>query len=171
MADEAKKEPKETIPTKKSTTPAPDTAPVVSPKLEEKSVSQAAKPEKIKEASDQPKKAEAVEIKKSGKESIFNDLRPGQTIKVYQNIKQGDKDRVQVFDGVVIAIKGKELISRTITVRKISSGNFGVEKIFPLSSPMVAKIEIIHTPKRVRRSKLYYLRQSPRKIKELREKK
>lgn len=84
------------------------------------------------------------------------DIRPGDTVKVYQKIKEGDKDRIQVFEGQVLARKhGKEMGS-TITVRKIISG-VGVERIFPLHSPLIEKIEIAKKVK-VRRAKLYYLR-------------
>lgn len=80
----------------------------------------------------------------------------GDTVKVYQKIKEGDKERIQIFEGLLIARKhGKELGS-TITVRKTISG-IGVERIFPLHSPLIEKIEISKKGK-VRRAKLYYLR-------------
>lgn len=84
------------------------------------------------------------------------DISPGDTVCVYQKIKEKDKERVQVFEGVVIAKKHGKGISSTITVRKIISG-IGVEKIFPVHSPTIKKIEI---PKRgkAKRAKLYYLR-------------
>lgn len=87
------------------------------------------------------------------------DIRPGDTVKVYQRIgevsKKG-KERIQVFEGLVIARKHGKGINSTITVRKISSG-VGVERIFPLHSPAIEKIEMVKRGK-VRRAKLYYLR-------------
>lgn len=83
------------------------------------------------------------------------DVRVGDTVKMYLKIKEGNKERVQVFQGVVIGIKGSGL-SKTVTVRKISYG-VGVEKIIPLYASTLQKIEIVKRGK-VRRSKLYYLR-------------
>lgn len=84
------------------------------------------------------------------------DLRSGDTVRVYQKIKESNKERVQVFEGVVIARKHGKGISATFTVRKVSGG-IGIERIFPLHAPFIEKIEIIKRAK-VRRSKLYYLR-------------
>ena len=83
------------------------------------------------------------------------DFLPGDTIKVHSKIVEGDKERIQVFEGVVIRKKG-EGSKATFTVRKISYG-VGVEKIFPRHSPRIAKVEIVRRG-RVRRAKLYYLR-------------
>lgn len=80
---------------------------------------------------------------------------PGDTVKVHVKIKEGDKERIQVFQGVVIS-KRKGMTNATFTVRKVSYG-VGVERIFPLHSPIIDKIEII-TRGRVRRAKIYYLR-------------
>jgi len=85
------------------------------------------------------------------------DLRPGYQIKVHQKIKEGGKERTQIFEGIVIAIRNKGE-NKTFTVRKISEG-IGVEKIFPLYSPTIKKIEVTRKYK-VRRSKLYHLRSS-----------
>lgn len=84
------------------------------------------------------------------------ELRPGDTIKVHQKIKEGNKERIQIFEGIIIARKHGKGISATITVRKIVDG-VGVERIFPVNSPSIEKIEVIRSGK-VRRSKLYYLR-------------
>ena len=84
------------------------------------------------------------------------DIRPGDTIKVHQKIKEGDKERIQIFEGVVIARKHGKGISSTITVRKVVD-QVGVERIFPVHSPSLEKIEVVKSSK-VRRSKLYYLR-------------
>ncbi|HHE76416.1 MAG TPA: 50S ribosomal protein L19, partial [Candidatus Parcubacteria bacterium] len=87
------------------------------------------------------------------------DIRPGDTIKVFQKTDEKTKGggvRIQSFEGVVIAKKHGKGISSTITVRKVFSG-VGVEKIFPIHSPLIEKIEILKRSK-VRRAKLYYLR-------------
>ncbi len=79
----------------------------------------------------------------------------GDTVKVHVKIREGDKERIQVFEGTIIARKGSG-ISETFTVRRLSYG-VGVERVFPLHSPNVAKVEVVRHG-RVRRSKLYYLR-------------
>ena len=84
------------------------------------------------------------------------DIRPGDTVRVGQKIKEKDKERIQDFEGVVIAKKHGKGISGTITVRRVISG-VGVEKVFPLHSPTIEKIEILRRGK-VTRAKLYYLR-------------
>lgn len=84
------------------------------------------------------------------------DIRPGQTVRVHQRIKEGDKERVQVYEGLVIAISSGATVNKTITVRKIVE-SVGVEKIFPILSPLIEKIEIKKKSK-VRRAKLYYMR-------------
>ena len=86
------------------------------------------------------------------------DIRPGDTVRVHQKIKEKNKERIQVFEGLVLARKHGKGISSTITVRKVISG-IGVERIFPTHSPNIEKIEIIKRSK-VRRAKLYYLREA-----------
>ena len=86
----------------------------------------------------------------------ITDIHPGDTVKVHQKIKEGDKERIQIFEGVVIAKKHGVGISATITVRKVVEG-VGVERIFPIHSPSIGKIEVVKSGK-VRRSKLYYFR-------------
>ena len=83
-------------------------------------------------------------------------IRPGDTVLVHQKIKEGNKERIQIFEGVVIAKKHGKGPSGTITVRKVVEG-IGVERIFPIHSPAISKIEIVKHGK-VRRAKLYYLR-------------
>jgi large subunit ribosomal protein L19 len=90
------------------------------------------------------------------------------TVKVYQKIKDKKKDKTQIFEGVVLAAKHGTGINGTITVRKVTSG-VGVEKIFPLHSPLVEKIEVIREAK-IRRAKLYYLREAKGKRARLKEK-
>jgi large subunit ribosomal protein L19 len=82
-------------------------------------------------------------------------FRPGDTVRVHVKIKEGDKYRIQVFEGVVIAHKHNG-VSSTFTVRKVSSG-YGIERIFPVHSPIIEKMEIMKSGK-VRRARLYYLR-------------
>lgn len=84
------------------------------------------------------------------------DIRSGNTIKVWQKIKEGDKTRLQVFEGLVLARKHGSEAGGTFTVRRVASG-VGVEKIFPLYSPLIDKIEIVKRSK-VRRAKLYHIR-------------
>jgi large subunit ribosomal protein L19 len=83
------------------------------------------------------------------------EFRTGDTVKVHIKIREGEKDRIQVFQGVVIA-KRKGGLRSSFTVRKISYG-VGVEKVFPLHSPVIDRIEIVQLGK-VRQSRLYYLR-------------
>ncbi len=94
------------------------------------------------------------------------DFRPGDTVKVHIRIVEGNKERVQVFQGVVIKRKRGKM-NATLTVRKISHG-VGVEKTFALHSPRIEKIEVV-TRGRVRRSRLYYLRERRGKAARIRE--
>ncbi len=99
----------------------------------------------VKEISDAQKKAKVV------------DVRSGDTVRVYQQIKEGNKSRIQMFEGVVIRTDRKQSLNSRITVRKVTSG-VGVEKSYLLHSPLVEKIEVIKRSK-VRRNYLSYLRQ------------
>ena len=94
-------------------------------------------------------------------------LRAGDTVKVHVKVKEGDKERVQVFEGMVIALKGSGP-SATMTVRKTSFGH-GVERIFPLHAPTLEKIEVVRSH-HVRRAKLYFMRERKGKAARLREK-
>jgi large subunit ribosomal protein L19 len=83
------------------------------------------------------------------------DIRPGDTVKVHVRVREGEKERIQVFEGIVIGMhRGGARAS--FTVRKVSFGQ-GVERIFPLHSPTIAKLEVVRSAK-VRRAKLYFLR-------------
>ena len=84
------------------------------------------------------------------------EIKSGQTIRVHQRVKEGAKERIQPFEGLVIATKHGRGLDGTFTVRKISEG-VGVERIYPLHSPTIDKIEILKVAK-VRRAKLYYMR-------------
>lgn len=86
------------------------------------------------------------------------DIRPGDTVRVYQKIKEGDQERTQVFEGMVLTRKRSKEMGATITVRKEISG-IGVERTFPLHLPNIEKIEVLKR-RRARRAKLYYLRKA-----------
>ena len=99
-------------------------------------------------------------IKEFSKTSLKADLpafRSGQHVKVHQLIREGEKERIQMFEGQVIAVKHGSGINATFTVRKIASG-VGVERVFPMHSPTIAKIEIVKNSV-ARKSKLYYTRE------------
>jgi large subunit ribosomal protein L19 len=83
------------------------------------------------------------------------DMRSGDTVRVHVKVREGDKERIQVFEGSVIALH-RGGVRATFTVRKVSFGQ-GVERIFPLHSPTIEKIEVVRSAK-VRRAKLYFLR-------------
>lgn len=108
---------------------------------------------------------EAVKNKKTEWENVTAEqrialpkFRPGDTVRVHAKVVEGDKERIQVFEGVVIAMsKTRDSIRRTFTVRKISYASIGVERNFLLYSPRIEKIEVARYG-RVRRAKLYYLR-------------
>jgi large subunit ribosomal protein L19 len=93
-------------------------------------------------------------------------FQPGDTVRVSVRVREGDKERLQAFEGVCIGRRGAG-VSETFTVRKISSG-VGVERIFPLHSPNLADIKVVRRG-RVRRAKLYYLRQLSGKAARIRE--
>jgi large subunit ribosomal protein L19 len=95
------------------------------------------------------------EITKEQLRTDLPDFRPGDTVRVHVKVIEGSRERIQVFEGVVIKRRGGG-ISETFTVRKVSYG-VGVERTFPLHTPKIAKIEVVRRGK-VRRAKLYYLR-------------
>lgn len=84
------------------------------------------------------------------------DLRPGQVVRIHQKIKEGEKERIQIFEGLIISLNAGHNADKTFSVRKVVEG-VGVEKIFPLYSSIIEKIEVVKQGK-VRRSKLYYMR-------------
>lgn len=99
---------------------------------------------------------------------------PGMTVRIHQRITDvtpegKERERIQIFDGMVLAHHGGATPGATITVRKISEG-IGVEKIFPLHLPTIEKIEVVKQA-RVRRARLYFLRTNPKKLKEIKKKK
>jgi len=106
-------------------------------------------------------------VEQSFERNDLPNFNPGDTLKVYIKIKEGGKERIQMFEGICIARKGGGL-KETFTVRKISFG-VGVEKIFPLHSPSIDKIEVVRYGD-VRRAKLYYLRELKGKKAKVKEK-
>lgn len=84
------------------------------------------------------------------------DIRAGHVVRVHQRIKEGEKERVQIFEGLVISLNAGSKADKTFSVRKVVEG-VGVEKVFPLHSPLIEKIELVKLGK-VRRAKLYYMR-------------
>jgi large subunit ribosomal protein L19 len=90
------------------------------------------------------------------KKSNIPDFGPGDTVKVHTRVVEGDKERVQIFAGIVLARRNGNNLNAAFTVRKISYGE-GVERVFPLHTPRISKIEIVKRGK-VRRAKLHYLR-------------
>ncbi|HCX73369.1 MAG TPA: 50S ribosomal protein L19 [Candidatus Cloacimonas sp.] len=110
-------------------------------------------------------------VHQASKDQLRTDLpefRVGDTIKVHYKIKEGSKERIQIFQGIVIQKRGMQM-STTFTVRKISNG-IAVERIFPLHSPHIDKIEVVRYG-RVRRAKLFYLRKAKGKAARVSEKK
>ncbi len=103
----------------------------------------------------------------SGLKSETPSLNPGDTVNVHVRVREGNKERIQVFKGDVIQRRGSGL-KETVTIRKISNG-VGVERIFPIHSPLVAKFEVIREGK-VRRAKLFYLRELAGKATRIKEK-
>lgn len=108
------------------------------------------------------KKAESSRVRE------IPELRPGYTVRVHQRIQEGKKERVQVFEGLIIALKHGGEPGGTFTIRRVSKG-YGVEKIFPIHLPTIEKIEVV-SKGRVRRAKLYYMRELTGKKARLREK-
>lgn len=111
---------------------------------------------------------ERLQIEAQTKNKTIPDFKAGDTLRLGIKITEGDKSRIQNFEGVCISIRGNG-VDRTFTVRKIGANNVGVEKIFPLYSESLEKIEVLRIG-RVRRAKLYYLRQRRGKNARIKEK-
>ncbi len=93
---------------------------------------------------------------------IMNRIKPGATVRVIERVKEGDKERTSQFEGIVLARKHGSEPGASFTVRATVAG-VGVEKIYPLYSPLIQKVDIMDAPDKVHRSKLYYLRGFSRK--------
>ena len=109
-----------------------------------------------------------IETQKPYLRSDIPPFRPGDTVRVNTRVVEGDKERLQAFEGVVIARKGSG-VGETFTVRKVSNG-VGVERIFPVHSPMIGSLTVVRRG-RVRRAKLYYLRHASGKSARIKERK
>jgi len=159
-------------------TEAPAAAPQDDQPTEEtktEALAEAAKPEvapteEAKTEAAAPEEAPAEEVVPEAEEEVeelpYTDLRSGMTARVHERIKDTnskgeEKERIQIFEGLILGIKGPGN-KRTMTIRKVSKGGFGVEKIFPLSSPNIAKIEVVKKA-RTRRAKLWFLRRGHKK--------
>ena len=105
-------------------------------------------------------------LDREGLRKDIPDFKPGDTIRVMVKVKEGDKERLQAFEGTCVARRGGG-IGEMFTVRKVSSG-VGVERIFPLQSPIISAIEVVRRG-RVRRAKLYYLRRLSKKAARIKE--
>ena len=90
-------------------------------------------------------------------ENIMQKIRPGAKVRVWERIKEKDKERQSAFEGIVIARKHGKEAGATFTVRTVLH-DVGVEKVFPIHSPMLAKVDVLSSPKKVHKAKLYYLR-------------
>jgi large subunit ribosomal protein L19 len=110
----------------------------------------------------------AVETVERGQLTKRPAIKPGDTVKVHVKVREGDKERIQVFEGMVIGMH-RGGARATFTVRKVSFGQ-GVERIFPLHSPIIDKIDVVRTA-RVRRAKLYFLRNLKGKAARMKEQK
>ncbi|MFA5776941.1 MAG: 50S ribosomal protein L19 [Parcubacteria group bacterium] len=106
-------------------------------------------------------KKKITEFNSTQRERKIPDLRSGDIVKITRKIKEGEKETSQVFEGIIIAIKGKQSSSPTMTVRKVSHG-VGTELILPIFSPGISKIVLVKRAK-VRRAKLYYIREKSTK--------
>jgi len=110
------------------------------------------------------------EVKKTNLRPDLPELHSGQIVRVHQTIKEGEKERIQIFEGQILAVKHGRGLNATMTVRKVASG-VGVERIFPLHTPTIAKIEVVKDT-RAKKSKIYYVRSGkPAKLKDYKKKK
>jgi large subunit ribosomal protein L19 len=104
-----------------------------------------------------------VTIEKAQLKKDIPDIQPGDMIRVSQRLKEGDKSRISRFEGMVIAMKHGRGVNGTITVRKVVQ-EIGVERVFPIHSPTIERIEILRRPTRVRRAKLYFIRDKAARV-------
>lgn len=89
--------------------------------------------------------------------AIMEKIKPGAKVRVWERVKEGDKERLSAFEGIVLARKHGKEAGATFTVRAVLD-EIGVEKVFPIHSPSISKIDVISSPKKVHRAKLYFLR-------------
>jgi large subunit ribosomal protein L19 len=93
---------------------------------------------------------------------LMAQIKPGASVRVWERIKEGEKERISKFQGIIIAVKHGKEIGSTFTVRSIIS-EIGVEKVYPFNTPLISKVEILTAPKKVRRAKLYFVRDLSKK--------
>ncbi|KKW12397.1 MAG: 50S ribosomal protein L19 [Candidatus Jorgensenbacteria bacterium GW2011_GWB1_49_9] len=99
-------------------------------------------------------------------QKILEKIKPGAKIRVWERLKEGDKERQSAFEGIVIARKHGSETGATFTVRAILQ-EVGVEKVYPINSSLIAKVDVLTSPKKVRRAKLYFIRHlSPKRVAE-----
>lgn len=101
-------------------------------------------------------------LEQSQRKLDLPEIRPGDTVRVHQRVIEGDKSRVQKFEGMVIARKHGDGVTATMTVRAVMRG-IGVERIYPIHSPVIERVEVLERPRRVRRAKLYFIREKAAK--------
>ena len=95
-------------------------------------------------------------------QEILPKIKPGATVKVFEKVKEGDKERIAQFSGLVLARKHGKEAGGSFTVRATVAG-VGVEKVYPINSPRIEKVQIVNSPRKVSRAKLYYVRTLSRK--------
>ncbi len=95
-------------------------------------------------------------------QAILPKIKPGATVKVFEKVKEGDKERIAQFSGLVLSRKHGSEAGASFMVRSTIAG-VGVEKVFPINSPLIEKVEVLDAPKKVHRAKLYYVRDLSRK--------
>lgn len=107
------------------------------------------------------------ELRQEGKTKEYPAFRSGQTVRVHSKMTDGEKERVQIFEGLIISVSGKKIASQSIVVRKVTGG-VGVEQGFAIHSPHIDKIELVKIGK-VRRSRIFYMRERTGKAARLKE--
>lgn len=108
------------------------------------------------------------DLRKEGKKTEYPQFRSGQTVRVHYKVTDGEKERIQIFEGLVIAVNGKVTNAQTIIVRRVSSDGYSVEQGFAIHSPIIQKIELVKIGK-VRQSRIYYMRERTGKAARLKE--
>ena len=108
------------------------------------------------------------ELRQEGKKTGYPQFTSGQTVKVHYSVKEGEKERIQIFEGLIIAVSGNKELGQSILVRRVSDGH-AVEQGFAIHSPHIQKIELIKAGK-VRQSRIYYMRERSGKSARLKEK-
>ncbi len=108
------------------------------------------------------------QLRQEGKKTGYPQFKSGQTVKVHYSVKEGDKERIQMFEGLIISVNGNKELSQSIVVRRVSDGH-AVEQGFAIHSPNIQKIELIKEGK-VRQSRIFYMRERSGKSARLKEK-